>query len=356
MKLVKSLENKSYEEQLRELGLFNLEKRRLRGDLISLYNYLKGVTSHRTRGNGLKLHQGRFRLDIRKNFITERVVKHWNRLSRKVVESPSLEVFKRRVDVALGDMDTVGLLGCEWTLLPHVWFFIHQYPQPVLIPGVALTQVQDLALGLVEPHEVHMGPLLELVLLNGIPSLRCVNHTTQLRVICKFAEGAFDLTVYVTDKDIKQYWSQYQPLRDTTHPTWSTVFSSGGPQDKKDMDLLERVQRRAMKMIRGLEHLPCEDRLRKRSLWGDFIAAFQYFKGATGKDRKGHFIRECSDRTTGNGFKLKEGRFRLDIRNKFFTVRVVRHWNRLPREVVDTLSLEVFKARLDRALSDLVQW
>ncbi|KFZ58714.1 hypothetical protein N321_13999, partial [Antrostomus carolinensis] len=55
-----------------------------------------------------------------------------------------------------------------------------------------------------------------------------------------------------------------------------------------------------------------------------------------------------------NGFKLKEGRFRLDIRKKFFTVRVVGHWNRLPKEVVDAPSLEVFKARLDEALSSLV--
>ncbi|KFQ34857.1 hypothetical protein N332_14506, partial [Mesitornis unicolor] len=55
-----------------------------------------------------------------------------------------------------------------------------------------------------------------------------------------------------------------------------------------------------------------------------------------------------------NGFKLEEGRFRLDIRRKFFTVRVVRHWHRLPREVVDAPSLEVFKARVDKALGNLV--
>jgi len=115
-------------------------------------------------------------------------------------------------------------------------------------------------------------------------------------------------------------------------------------------------------MIRGLEHLSCEERLRelglfsleKRWLHGDLIAALQYVKGSYRKDGENIFSRACYDKTRSNGFKLKEGRFRLDIRKKFFTMKVVKQWHRLPRELVDAPSLETFKVKLDGALSNLV--
>jgi len=97
----------------------------------------------------------------------------------------------------------------------------------------------------------------------------------------------------------------------------------------------------ATKTIRGLEHLFCEDRLRelglfslkKGRLWGDLIVAFQYLEEAYQKDGDRLFSRACCNKIRGNGFKLKEGRFRLDIRKKFFTARVVKRWHRLPRLV-----------------------
>ena len=85
------------------------------------------------------------------------------------------------------------------------------------------------------------------------------------------------------------------------------------------------------------------------------MAAFQYLKGAYRKDGDNLFSRASSDRTRGNGFKLKQGRFRLDIRKKSSTMRVVKHWNRLPREVADAPSLETLKIGWGSEQPDLVE-
>ena len=81
--------------------------------------------------------------------------------------------------------------------------------------------------------------------------------------------------------------------------------------------------------------------------------AFLYLKGAYKKDGHKHFSKACCNRTRGNGFKLKEGRFGLDIRKTFFTMRVMKHWHRLPREMINAPSLETFKVRLEGTLSKL---
>ena len=113
--------------------------------------------------------------------------------------------------------------------------------------------------------------------------------------------------------------------------TWEKhLFLTGVDQYRKDVGLLEQVRRRATKMMRGLEHLSCEEKLRKlglfslekRRLQGDLIVAL---KGASKQEGQRLFTRVDGDRTRGNGFKLRHGRFSLDIRRKLFTQRVVTH-------------------------------
>lgn len=126
------------------------------------------------------------------------------------------------------------------------------------------------------------------------------------------------------------------------------------PWYKKNRDLLKRVQQRATKMIQGLEHLPYEERLRdlglssleKRRLRGDLLSVYKYLRGGGQKDVANLSV-VCGDRTRCNGCKLEPRKFCTNMRKNFFTVRVTEHWNRLPRMVVESPSLEIFKACLD---------
>ena len=115
-------------------------------------------------------------------------------------------------------------------------------------------------------------------------------------------------------------------------------------------------------MIRELKHISCKEWLResglfileKRRFQGDLIAPFPIPEEGLQESWRGTFTRAGSDSTEDNSINLKDGRFRFDIRKKFFTVRLMRHWNRLSREAADGAFLEVFKARLHGALSNLV--
>ncbi|KAK4816367.1 hypothetical protein QYF61_016271 [Mycteria americana] len=127
--------------------------------------------------------------------------------------------------------DAIGFLGHLGTLLAHIQAAVNQHPQvlfhqaafqppfpkPVVLHGVAVAQVQDLALGLVKPHTTDLGPSIQPVQvpLQSLPTLQLINSPTQLGVICKLTEGALDALIQIIDKDIKQNWPQHRALGNT---------------------------------------------------------------------------------------------------------------------------------------------
>ncbi|KAK4818646.1 hypothetical protein QYF61_016617 [Mycteria americana] len=116
-----------------------------------------------------------------------------------------------------------------------------------------------------------------------------------------------------------------------------------------DVDRLETVQRRTTKMIKKLENLSYEEILKEleEKAPGDLITVFQYLKGGYKEGGGSLFTRSHMEKTWGNRHKLYWKRIHLDTRKKFFTVRTINKWNNLPRNMVESLSLEVFKTTRD---------
>ena len=134
------------------------------------------------------------------------------------------------------------------------------------------------------------------------------------------------------------------------------------PHFKRDVDSMERVQRRATRMIRGQQGRPYEERLwdlnlfslQKRRLRGDLVACDKLVRGDQQALGESLFHRALPGVTRNNGHKLVDSRFRLDTRRRYFTVKAARIWNQLPREVVLAPTLGVFKRRLDVHLAGVV--
>ena len=123
--------------------------------------------------------------------------------------------------------------------------------------------------------------------------------------------------------------------------------------------MLEAVQRRATRMIPALKHLEYRERLRELNMFslerrfvrGDMIELYKMFSGSDYMDVGTFFTLETENRTRGHEKKIRKQSCRLDLRKYFFSHRVVDFWNALPREVVSSSSLNVFKKRLDEFMS-----
>ncbi|KAK4832894.1 hypothetical protein QYF61_026444 [Mycteria americana] len=312
----------------------------------------------------MKLRQGEFRLDIRKRFFTERVVAHQNRLPREVVSAPSLSEFKEHLDNTLShmikDLSTRSVASFkpydEQAPLVHMLEPIEELSEeekdkqkfnqlgisssatprkPVKRSSTAVRPAEQrtaITENTSTPKVKREDPgNYQPVSLTSVPGK--IVEQILLEDVSKYIEdrefaddtklsGAVDVLeerdAIQRDLNRLEEWAQVTLMKfkkakckvlhlGQDNPPISIQSGTG------KTDLLERVQRRATKTVRGLEHLSCEERLRelglfsleKRRLWGDPIVAFQNTKGACKKGGGRLLTKDCSDRTRGNGFQLR---------------------------------------------------